>query len=226
MNSTPKILEDIVAALVDKVTPDIDKAYADIYFTDEKVFKYKNSINFKKLDTTSFFKNFELKLTLVKDKKPSYRGVYDDKLSLNKGLLNGWKISPKIMAKIYAKNATVAKKLFVTCLEHELAHAYMDFCYVKQNNKNPYDVRMFRNRGRYIYDAVVRNERLADVFYLLHKPERNAYLAQLEIELSQKKDRIKNKKSLIQALETTIPYKHYKYLNKTIAYLTNETDVK
>lgn len=226
MNGVPETLENVVLKMLEIASPDIDKLFAGDISTPSKVFHYKNNINFKKLGIPAFFKNFELILSLKKissNEKPGYRGSYYSNASLKKKLVGGWKVSPKIKLTIWAKNADIVKRMFVCSLTHELTHSYMDLCYSQKNNKN-FIKESIKRRGGNIYAAEETGSDIGNVFYLLYRPERNAYLAQLQEELSLKKNKIKDKKTLNQALKSTIPWRHYKWLDRNITEIINETD--
>ena len=111
-------------------------------------------------------------------------------------------------------------------LGHELTHAYNMFQYARKNGLSSDDIiKNFTETQRYdkiigVKENMTGNPKLlATTLYYLNRGERNAYIAQLRQELTDRKDELKDSRTTMEAIRSTESYKKFKSLEQNVVAL-------
>ena len=195
-------VRDLVNAMSDQVM--------DAFKGNEPVSKEYSSRNVAVGST--FFKNFNISITVQKSDDLRYRGGLVVDNSFSETTDGKARCHPEINLKIQAKTPEEAMNVLKFALGHELTHAYNIFKYAEKNGIRLLSRNINTEQGyqkiQTARNSVVNNESaIGTVMYLLNRMERNAYIAQLKQELNEKSDSIVDGNTAMEAIKSTESYK-------------------
>lgn len=165
-----------------------------------------------------FFKGINIKITIGKNIEGEYHGgTYSNTIRIKRKKVNGKKVKrvvciPDIYVVVIAPDENELREKLSVALGHELTHAYDLYkSKLKNLSHDPYN-------PKYRYEEISaeinnnysapRIKKLAYVLYFLNRPERNAYIGQLYQELYQQRFMIKDSKSALKAITSTLSYQN------------------